>query len=302
MKNTKYKGVIVPMISPLRDSYAVDTEATKRIVENFAKYDVHPFVAGTTGEVSGLSISQKEDLVGAAVDAASDKQVVYASVASNCFAETVDMSKSFADMGADVAVATLPSYYPITEVQAGRFMEELADASPIPVIFYNITATTNWSIPLELLDKLSHHPNIVGLKDSERDQKRLDRALDMWRDRDDFVHLIGWAAMSSYALQKGSTGIVPSSGNFAPKPYADLYNAALEGNFAKADEIQELTNKLGILYQQGRTLGESLGALKVIMSHCELCEIQVTPPIYKMSDQEEADYRKYIAEELTKLI
>ncbi len=302
MKNTKYKGVVVPMVSPLTNSHNIDQLAVKQIVENFAKYDVHPFVAGTTGEVSGLSLSQKSNLVKATVDAASSQQVVYASIASNCFAEAVDMANTFANLGADVAVATLPSYYPITEAQAGRFMEELADASPIPVIFYNITATTNWSIPLNLLDKLSHHPNIVGLKDSERDKERLDKALDLWRDRDDFVHLIGWAAMSAYSLQNGSTGIVPSSGNFAPKPYANLYSAALLQNFEKAEEIQELTNKLGVLYQQGRTLGESLAALKVVMSHYGLCDTQVTPPIYRMNKEDEAEYRKYLAEELPKLL
>ncbi len=302
MKNTKYKGVVVPMVSPLTDNYKIDTVAVQKIVENFAKYNVHPFVAGTTGEVSGLSISQKNDLVKATVKAANKEQVVYASIASNCFVEAVDMAKSFADMGAHVAVATLPSYYPITEAQAGRFMEELADASPIPVIFYNITATTNWSIPLELIEKLSYHPNIAGLKDSERNQERLDKALDLWRDRNDFVYLIGWAAMSAYALQKGSDGIVPSSGNFAPKQYADLYNAAISGNFTKANEIQELTNKLGTLYQQGRTLAESLAALKVIMSYYNLCQTQVTPPIYKMEKVQENEYRKYITEELQKLI
>ncbi len=301
MKNTRYKGVVVPMISPLTNDFKADTEATKRIVQYFGEYQVHPFIAGTTGEVSGLSMAQKTDLVKAAVEAANADQVVYASVASNCFEETVDMCKAFADLNAEVAVATLPSYYPITEAQAARYMENLADASPIPVIFYNITATTGWSIPLDLLEKLSYHPNIAGLKDSERDEARLDRAIELWKDRDDFVHLIGWAAMSSYGLQKGSDGIVPSSGNFAPKIYADLYQAALAGNGTKADELQAITNKLGVLYQQGRTLAESLAALKVIMSEQKLCGTQVTPPIYQMEAQEEAAYRQYVSEELKKL-
>ncbi|MFV0366401.1 MAG: dihydrodipicolinate synthase family protein [Mangrovibacterium sp.] len=301
MKNTRYKGVVVPMISPLTADFKADTEATKRIVKYFGEYGVHPFIAGTTGEVSGLSLKQKGDLVKAAVEAAHADQVVYASVASNCFEETVDMCKSFADMNAEVAVATLPSYYPITEAQAAKYMEKLADVSPIPVIFYNITATTNWSIPLDLLEKLSYHPNIAGLKDSERDEARLDRAIELWKDREDFVHLIGWAAQSASGLLKGSDGIVPSSGNFAPKIYADLYAAALAGNAAKAHELQEITNKLGIIYQQGRTLAESLAALKVIMSEQQLCGTQVTPPIYEMEASEEAAYRKFVGDELAKL-
>ncbi|WP_163712537.1 dihydrodipicolinate synthase family protein [Mangrovibacterium lignilyticum] len=290
-ENNRYKGVIVPMISPLKDDFTVDTEAVGRIVDNFLRYDVAPFIGGTTGEASSLSIPQKEELVKATVAHAKSKAVIYAGIASNCIVETVDMAKRFADLGADVVVANVPSYYPITDAQAAKYCESLADACPVPLIFYNITATTGYSIPLDIVDKLSYHPNVVGLKDSERDVERLDQALKLWKDRPDFVHLIGWAAISSYALKNGSDGIVPSTGNFTPELYADLYANALKGNWDEADRLQELTNKLGALYQKDRTLGESLAALKVVMKVKELCGTQVMPPIYQMEEPAETAYR-----------
>ncbi|PTN09539.1 dihydrodipicolinate synthase family protein [Mangrovibacterium marinum] len=300
-KNNPYKGVIVPMISPLKDDLSVDKQAVKKIVSNFLKYDVAPFIAGTTGEASSLSFQQKKDLVEATVEVAKGKAVVYAGISSNCLPESIEMAKCFADMGADVVVANVPSYYPLTDAQAARFCEQLADASPAPLIFYNITATTGYSIPLDLIEKLSYHPNVVGLKDSERDEKRLDQALDLWRDREDFVHLIGWAAMSGYALKNGSDGIVPSTGNFTPKLYADLYANALNGNWQQVEQLQQLTNNLGALYQKGRTLGESLAALKVIMDEQGLCGTQVMPPIYCMENGVEADYRKEVKAFLSNL-
>lgn len=289
------------MISPLKNDYTVDTEAVERIVANFLKYDVAPFIAGTTGEASSLSLKQKEDLVKATVAQAKDKVVIYAGIASNCFPESEEMAKRFADLGADVVVANVPSYYPLTDAQVATYCEKLADVCPVPLIFYNITATTGYSIPLDLVEKLSYHPNVVGLKDSERDVNRLDQALELWKDRDDFVHLIGWAAMSSYALKNGSDGIVPSTGNFTPELYADLYRNALKGNWAEADRLQELTNQLGALYQKDRTLGESLAALKVVMSEKQLCGTQVMPPIYTQDETKEKTYRTEIKSFLTNL-
>ena len=289
-KNNPYKGVVVPMISPLNNDYTVDTAAVKRIVSNFLKYDVAPFIAGTTGEASSLSFEQKKDLVRATVEVAKGKAVVYAGISSNALPETKEMAKCFADLGADVVVANLPSYYPITDAQAARYCEQLADACPVPLIFYNITATTGYSIPLDLLEKLSYHPNVAGLKDSERDEERLNKALDLWRNREDFVHLIGWAAMSAYALKNGSDGIVPSTGNFVPELYAALYSEALKGSWTEVERLQEQTNRLSALYQKGRTLGESLAALKVVMKQRGLCDTQVMPPIYRMDEVQETAY------------
>ena len=300
-KNNRYKGVIVPMISPLKDDFSIDKEAVGRIVTNFLNNDVAPFIAGTTGEASSLSLQQKKDLVKATVDIAKGKAVIYAGISSNCLLETVDMARCFADLGADVVVANLPSYYPITDAQAARYCEELAEACPVPLIFYNITATTGYSIPLGLLEKLSYHPNIAGLKDSERDEERLNQALDLWRDREDFVHLIGWAAMSGYALKNGSDGIVPSTGNFAPELYAELYRQAQKGNWQQVEALQQLTNNLGALYQQGRTLGDSLAALKVIMNERGLCGTQVMPPVYRMEETLEAAYRGEVSASLSTL-
>ncbi len=279
------------MVSPLNDDFSIDQAAVGRVVENFLKYDVAPFIAGTTGEASSLSFQQKKDLVKATVNVAKGKAVIYAGIASNCLPDTIEMAHAFADMGADVVVANLPSYYPITHAQAAKYCLKLADVSPVPLIFYNITATTGYSIPLELMEKLSYHPNIAGLKDSERDEERLDQALKLWKDREDFVHLIGWAAMSGYALKNGSDGIVPSTGNFTPELYADLYKQALNGNWQQVEELQQLTNRLGALYQKDRTLAESLAALKVVMNECGLCGTQVMPPIYRMDELSEEAFR-----------
>lgn len=300
MSKTKklYKGVIVPMVTPLNNDYSIDQQGVGRLVQLIVNTGCSPFIAGTTGEASSLSLQQKEILLKETLAQVAGKTLVYAGISANCLSESVEAAKRFADLGADVLVANLPSYYPLTNETMLRYCEALADASPKPLFFYNIPATTGFSIPLTVLETLSYHPNIAGLKDSERDQNRLDEALYLWRDREDFSHLTGWAAMSAYALKNGSDGIVPSTGNFVPALYQELYLAALNSEWEQTEILQQQANDLSALYQKGRNLSESLAALKVILSVKGICGTQMMPPVYPMNDSDEEKYRLEIAQEL----
>ena len=297
----KYKGVIVPMICPLREDKTIDRTGTERIINSFLEAGVSPFVLGTTGEASSIPSKQKEILVKETVKHVRGKTITYAGISSDCLANSVETGKKFADIGVDVLVTTLPSYYPLKESNMLRYCEELADACPLPLILYNIPGTTGFSVPLDVIEKLSHHPNIAGLKDSERDQARLEKSIDRWKDRADFSHLTGWAAMSAFALRQGSDGIVPSTGNFAPAVYRNLYQAVLKGETDKAEKMQAKTDKLSSLYQKGRNLSESLAALKIIMSVKGLCGTQMLPPIYRMDKKAETEYKKHVQAELEKI-
>ncbi|MEN6454967.1 MAG: dihydrodipicolinate synthase family protein [Prolixibacteraceae bacterium] len=296
-----YRGVIVPMVTPLTEAHAIDREGVTRLAGLLAGAGASLFAGGTTGEGASLSLAQKEELTGLTVRAVNGRTLVYAGISGNSFPESVDAARRFAGAGADAVVANVPFCYPLNGNYTLRYFEELAEACPIPLIIYNIPGTTHYSIPLHILDRLSHHPNIAGVKDSERDQNRLDQALALWRDRCDFAHLTGWAAMSVYALQNGSDGIVPSTGNFDPGSYVAMYSAVLHGDNTMAGELQKRTNRLSALYQSNRNLSESLVALKVILSVLGICGTFMMPPVYPMEDEEEISYRKTIERELEKL-
>jgi 4-hydroxy-tetrahydrodipicolinate synthase len=143
------------------------------------------------------------------------------------------------------------------------------------------------NIPLALIDELSHHPHIVATKDSERSEERLQQSLELWKDRKDFGHFLGWAAKSADALIGGSDGLIPSTGNLVPEIYSEMAKAVDEGDHPKAYEMQTLSDVYGNLYQGGKTLGESLWALKVLMKEKGLCEAIVMSPLQSMAKEEE---------------
>ncbi|MCS3798732.1 dihydrodipicolinate synthase family protein [Niastella sp. OAS944] len=283
----KYKGVVVPTVTPLTASLTLDRGAVERMLDNFRRHNVTPFILGTTGEAASLSQSVKQDFLQTAASLKKAGDVLYAGISSNVLDESVAFANRCFDAGVDVVVATLPNYYPLTPGQMKAYFIKLAEKLAGPLMIYNIPPTVHMSIPLDVVEELSHHPKIVGLKDSERNEERLQAALKLRGQREDFCYFAGWAAQSAQTLLKGGDGIIPSTGNFAPGLYNDLYNAAMQGNAEKAYELQKKSDALGNVYQGGKTLGESLWALKVLMKKEGLCDTYMMPPLHQLSNEEE---------------
>ena len=287
MKEKKYCGVVVPMVTPVRQDGQADTEAVGRIVDSFAKHQVAPLLMGTTGEGNSVSQADGQRIVEAAVKAAKGRVMVYAGLTGNCFAEQVRQAEAYSSLGADVIVATLPSYYALTPEQMYNYYEGLANHITGPLMLYNILATTHMSIPVEVIRRLADHPNIVGLKDSERDLERMAACISIAKERNDFAFFCGWAAQSAHALEAGADGIVPSTGNVVPEMFRQLYEAAVSGDMETANRLQAETDEIARIYQKDRTLGESLAALKVMMQAKGLCEPWMLMPLTRLSAEEE---------------
>jgi dihydrodipicolinate synthase/N-acetylneuraminate lyase len=286
-KNKKYSGVIIPAITPLTPDHKLDEGAVEKLFQYFYKHNTLPFILGTTGESSSLPLSVKQSYVKAAVKNKKPGTLIYAGISSYVVDESIEFAKFCADNGIDAVAANLPSYYPLTESQIKKHYEKLADACPLPLVIYNIPSTTHMSIPLSIIDEFSHHPNVVATKDSERNEERLKQSLKLWKDREDFSHFLGWSAKSSEALINGSDGLIPSTGNIIPEVYSEMLEAVRSGNHQKAYEMQKLSDMYGSIYQTGRTLGESLWALKVLMKEKGLCGSIVMPPLQSLSKEEE---------------
>lgn len=288
----KYHGVVVPMVTPIMKDGSIDTAAVERIVSNFAKYGVSPLIMGTTGEGNSVSVKNGVEMISAAKRAANKDMVIYAGLAGNCISEQKEAAAKFIEAGADVIAATLPCYYALTPEQMYDYYKDMADTLTVPLMLYNITITTHMSIPMDIIERLSHHPNIVGLKDSENNVPRLEEALKLFADREDFAYFCGCAANSAVALKNGADGIVPSVGNYLPKIYQDLYEAGVRGDMEKAEELQQKTIEIGKINTAGLTLGESLAGLKIIMNEAGLCETNMLPPLTKLNAETEERIRR----------
>ncbi len=294
MNKSKYRGVVVPMVTPVTQNGRLDVEAVKRIIDFFAKNEVSPLLMGTTGEGNSVSQTDGRLFVETAVKAADKRITIYAGLTGNCFSEQIEQAEAYTVLGADVIVATLPTYYALTEAQMYNYYKTLADKITGPLMLYNILATTHMSIPVSVISRLAEHPNIVGLKDSERDLERMAQCIEVAKTHPDFAYFCGWAAQSAHSLELGGNGIVPSTGNYVPEMFQQLYEAAVNGEMAKANRLQEETNEIAKIYQKDRTLGQSLTALKVMMQTKGLCEPWMLTPLTRLSAIEEEAIREKV--------
>jgi len=283
----KYSGVVVPMVTPFTESGEIDVPATIRICENFVKNGVSPLLLGTTGESTSVSPDDSRLFVITAVDAIKEKVLVYACLSSNCVKQNIEIAKTYIDLGVDIIVSVLPCYYPLTSHQMFDYYIKIADTLSCPVMLYNIPATTKMSIPVDVVSRLSDHPNICGFKDSERDEPRMEECLRIFAGREDFSYFMGFAKFSVISLKKGADGIVPSTANFTPGMFKELYDLSLQGKWDEAERIQIETSEIAKIYQEGRTLGQSLPALKTMMSVLGLCSPYSISPLTTPSLEEQ---------------
>ncbi len=291
----KYRGVIIPIVTPFTEDGDLDEPAARRITDHVVEAGCTPFVLGTTGEYASVPAALGAHHVEVVIDQVAGRTMTFAGISSTCLAHSIELANQYFGSGMDAAIAHLPQCYQLTPDGMLKYYEELADSVPGPLILYNNPLTTHMSIPIDVMDQLSHHPNIVGVKDSERNADRFEMSIPIWRDREDFSHFTGWSMFAARGLSLGSAGIVPSGGNIIPKMYRELYDAAVNGDKARAEQLQAETDEICELYLSGRMLGEALAALKVILSEMGLCGDTVLPPLFTPSDEEKAKIKSQVS-------
>ena len=279
----KYSGVVVPLLTPVDSKGYIDSHSVEKLIIHTVGAGNIPFVLGTTGEIFFNSPQNRLRLVADAVEYINNKTILYAGISDNCIDNSIESAKKYADIGVDVFVAHLPSFLPLTDDLMLKYFETLADKCPAPIMIYNILSITHMTIPIYILEKLCKHDNIVGLKDSDRDYKRLQKLAELFSEREDFSLFIGWTGKSVEALDMGFDGIIPNTANVVPNLFQSLYEAAVNGNIELANEFQFKADELGKLVQANKTMTQTIPELKALMKHLNICQQFVLPPLEAIS-------------------
>lgn len=276
-----YFGVIVPMVTPFTPAGAVDVPAVGRIVDHLLAGGAHGvFPLGTTGEAASIAPGERREVVEATVSATRGRAPVFAGIASNCFRESVDAAKAYASIGdVQAVVAHMPSYYPLSDGEIEAYFLRLADAVPLPLVLYNIPATTHHHIALPVVERLRGHGNVVAIKDSAGDAARVAELLKLCGGRGGFPVLLGSSAQFANGLRLGGVGLVPSGSHVAGPQYRALFDAAMRDDWAEVERLQRETDAAVAPYLKGRSIGQGLAALKAMLEQKGLCGRTMLPPL-----------------------
>lgn len=275
-----YRGVVVPMVTPFTPAGSIDESAVGRIIDHLLAGGVKGvFVLGTTGEAASIHPDDKRRLAAFAAQHVAGQATTYAGIAGNCFRESVEAAQAYRAMGIDAVVAHPPSYYPLSDAEIEAYFLRLADSVPLPLVLYNIPATTHQTIALDTLDRLRQHPNIVAIKDSANDPPRLAELLRRTGGRGGFPVLLGSSAIFAPNLKLGAVGLVPSGAHLVPELYQSMYQSAMQDRWEEVERLQKQTDATVAKYIKGRTLGASLAVLKAMLERRGLCGRTMLPPL-----------------------
>lgn len=285
-KRKKYYGVIAPLVTPVTETGQIHANSVEKLVDAVIQAGNFPFILGTTGEIASNSFINREHLARLTAKHVNGRVTLYAGITDNCVDHTIETAKRYADLGINVFVVHLPYFFPLTKDLMLKYYLTIAEKSPVPIVIYNIMSITHMSIPVDVIETLSSHPNIVGLKDSERDYDRVEKLAALFKEREDFSLFIGWTNKSSQALLLGFDGIIPNTSNVTPALFQSLYESAFKGDEQQAMKYQDKAESLSKLVQNNKTMVRTIPELKAIMNHLGICTPYVLPPLVCLTQSE----------------
>src|SRR5208282_3329598 len=274
------RGVVVPLVTPLSDHEALDLPALGRVVDHVIGGGVHAvFSLGTTGEFARFNGSERTRIAAATARAVGGRVPVLVGVSDAGTRLVIEHARAAADAGADAIVVSLPYYFPIRdEREVVSFYEEVARASSLPMILYNIPATTGASIGLSAFKHLLELETIVGMKDSGGNLEYLRELISAARARPGFPVFVGDERLCVEGLAAGASGLVPSLANVFPGIFVELFQAAMAGDAARAAELGRVVTEMNTLNLYSGSWLSAVAWRKAALARMGICGETMTSP------------------------
>jgi len=243
----RLSGVFAPMTTPFRDERIDEKGLIANVEKMNATGLLGYFVLGTNGEYKALTIDERWKVLRTVVKRRGRDKVVMAGCGAESTYETLELVRKAAGLGAEMVSLLMPSFFAkkMTVEVMERYVREVADVSPVPMLLYNNPSVAGGvTIRLELLQRLAGHPRVVAIKDSSKDT---------WRDNlaaasGTFFVLAGSAAYFLDLLKAGGVGGVLSLANVFPAECASLHRDYVEGKQAETERLNatlvELNSKV----------------------------------------------------------
>ena len=284
-------GIFAPVATIFGDDGELDLAAFRSNMNWYATSALDGVVLlGSNGEFALLDGDEKLRLIEAGVDAIGGRKIVMAGTGAESTKGTIELTKRAAALGIDYALVVTPHYYKSRYDHAANLAHyhAVADASPVPVIVYVMAAYTGIDLATNLVNELSAHPNIVGVKDSGGNAPKVAEMVS--GAAPNFGVLAGSASFLYAALCLGATGGILALGNVAPDLCADLARLfhAGEHDVARALQARMLAPNAAVTSRFG------IPGLKVAMEAVGLRGGLPRPPMLPLSDKEADEVRRIL--------
>ncbi len=281
MTSLDLRGIFPPLPTSFDRDENLQTEKIRFNIESLSQYDLAGFlILGSNGEQVMLSETEKIKAIAAAREAVPQGRILLAGTGCQSTRETIALTNSAAAEGAHDVLGINPSYYRgnMNQDELVRHYFDVADASPVPVLVYNMPANTGIDMTPKMIIAMAEHPNIIGLKESGGNVVKMGEVLGAVKPG--FQVLAGGAGFLLPALSTGAVGGILASANIAPGHCIDIFRAFAAGEMNRAKELQHSIIPLN----SAVTARWGVPALKAAMDHIGLYGGHVRRPLLPLPE------------------
>lgn len=234
--NEKLRGPFAVLMTPFVGG-RVDKDAYLAQISRLNKSGVSGYVTnGSTSEFVQLSLDEQMEITAWTASHKSVNKRLVVSACTGNLVDTVRLCKHAGNIGADAALVCPPYYFKYTTNEREEYFMEIADLSPVPIFLYNIPFFTQ-ELELPVVYRLLEYPNIIGIKDSSANMKRLEHLVEKTQDIPVNI-FTGTDDILFPALAGGVVGSMTAFATIYPDTVCGIYKAVQEGNYKRAKELQ----------------------------------------------------------------
>ena len=287
-----FKGLGVALVTPFTQNGAVDFAAVAKIVDNLVEGGVgYILVLGTTGETPTLTTDERKALIRFVRDRVAGRVHLMVGVGGNCTREVVACLHKWDLSGYDAVLSVNPYYNKPNQEGLYQHFKAIAEASPLPVMLYNIPGRTGVNMAPETIARLATDcDNIIGVKEASGNLEQMEQIKALTPS--DFLLISGDDGLTVEVVKRGGVGVISVLANAYPAETKEVVSLALDGNTEEAEQkLKTLDGIISSLFEEGNPVG-----VKTALYLKGVCTNTMRLPLVPGSEALQAKVKSQIAE------
>jgi 4-hydroxy-tetrahydrodipicolinate synthase len=284
------KGTGVALITPFKDDYEIDFDALEKVIDFVIKGEVEYLVTlGTTGETPTLTTPEKIEIINFTFEKVKDRVPVVVGIGGNYTAELVNNLKSFPLAKAIAVLSSSPNYSKPSQEGIYMHYKTLAEASPKPIILYNVPGRTGSNINASTTLRLASVKNIAGIKEASGN---MIQCMQIIKNKpENFLVVSGDDHLALPLVSCGTDGVISVAANSFPKDISEMIRLALAGNFSKAKILHyKCLEGMDLLFAENNPAG-----VKAFLAELGIIKNVLRLPLVTLSSELHQRVRNYLS-------
>lgn len=291
MNTNQFKGTGVALVTPFKNDLSIDFDSLKQLLDHVSEGGVEYLVVlGTTGEAPTITAEEKNKVIEFVLANNPKNLPIVYGLGGNSTKWVIDQLELVKHYDLAGILSLSPYYNKPSQMGIQKHYEAIADASPFPVILYNVPARTSSNVSTETTIALSKHPNIIGTKEASGNFAQCMEIVN--GTPDDFILISGDDELTLPMMSFGCVGAISVLANIEPKTFSNMIRSALTGNFDEANKLHtQMMTGYALTGQEGNPVSVKTG-----LEALGLMSREVRLPLYQGSKELLRHFKMYLGD------